>query len=91
MKANSRPVNPEQLGIIGRDHLAAHLLSDGGDPANFRYKRVTGEREGIDAPIPAARKRSRDRLSWVDCGPSRSVWLSRPLRRFRRSHLTTRP
>jgi Histidine kinase-, DNA gyrase B-, and HSP90-like ATPase len=47
MKVTSKPVAPEQLGIIGRDHLEAHLVPHGATPENFRYKRTTGERAGI--------------------------------------------
>jgi hypothetical protein len=55
MKANSRPVNPEHLGIIGSDHLAAHLLcEDGADFANFRYKRVAGEHGDVPYVIECA-------------------------------------
>lgn len=54
MKENSRPANPEQLGIISRDHFAAHLVRDDADPANFRYKRVAGEHHGIPYVVEAA-------------------------------------
>jgi hypothetical protein len=54
MKANSRPVNPEQLGIVGRDHFFTHLVRDNADPANFRYKRAAGERDGIPFVVEAA-------------------------------------
>jgi DNA topoisomerase VI subunit B len=54
MQNNSRPVAPKQLGMIGRDHLAAHLLDEDADPANFRYRAVTGERNGVPFVVEAA-------------------------------------
>jgi hypothetical protein len=55
MKEHSRPVKPEQLGIVGSDHLASHLLcEDAADPANLRYKRVAGEHHDIPYVVEAA-------------------------------------
>jgi hypothetical protein len=39
MKAHSRPVKSERLGIIGEDHLRARLLAMGVKPESFRYSR----------------------------------------------------
>jgi DNA topoisomerase VI subunit B len=40
MKEESRPVKPLDLGVIGEDHLRAHLSALGAHPETIRYKRV---------------------------------------------------
>ena len=40
MVAHTRPVKPEALGIIGRDHLHARLEAIGCEMASFQYKQV---------------------------------------------------
>jgi DNA topoisomerase VI subunit B len=42
MKEESRAVKPLDLGVIGEDHLRAHLSALGADPDTIRYKRVVG-------------------------------------------------
>ena len=49
---------------------------------------VRGNRSSC--PTPPIRDTSRESAQLGVCGPSRSVWLSRPLRHLGRSHLTTR-
>ena len=54
MKRQSRPVNPKDLGFIGKDHLAARFKAAGGDLETFRYRRPVGETDGIPDVIETA-------------------------------------
>jgi DNA topoisomerase VI subunit B len=54
MKRQSRPVNPKDLGFIGKDHLALRFAAAGGDPETFRYRRIVGEANGIPDVIETA-------------------------------------
>jgi hypothetical protein len=54
MKRHSRPVNPKDLGFIGKDHLAAKFAAVGGEPKTFRYSRMVGETDGIPDVIESA-------------------------------------
>ncbi|MHB8953849.1 MAG: hypothetical protein ACYC4U_12840 [Pirellulaceae bacterium] len=47
MKANSRPVKPERLGVIGKDHIEKQLRSLGCGDASIRYEKKMGESGGI--------------------------------------------
>jgi hypothetical protein len=42
MRENSTPVKPEQLGIIGKDHLQRRFAAAGCRLESFEYKRITG-------------------------------------------------
>jgi hypothetical protein len=42
MRCNSTPVKPEQLGIIGKDHLQRRFLAAGCETESFQYRRVVG-------------------------------------------------
>lgn len=54
MQGQSRPVKPDALGIIGRDHLAARLAAFGVVDESFDYRRVTGEDDGRPYVVEAA-------------------------------------
>jgi DNA topoisomerase VI subunit B len=54
MQQQSRPVNPQDLGIIGRDHFAARFKADGAELQAFRYKRNFGNTDGIPDVIETA-------------------------------------
>ena len=55
MCKQSRPVKPVDLGLIGKDHLAARFRASGVDLETFKYKRLIGETEnGIPDVIEAA-------------------------------------
>ena len=41
MKAQTKPVPPKHLGVIGREHIAARFLALGIHRESFEYKRVT--------------------------------------------------
>lgn len=47
MKANSRPVKPADLGVIGRQHLTTRLLDRGADPESVDYRKREGETDGV--------------------------------------------
>ncbi len=42
MQAHSKPVKPQLLGLIGRDHLAARFAGYGCEMESFDYRRVDG-------------------------------------------------
>ena len=54
MQANSTPVKPEALGIIGRDHFAAQLEANGGDMDSLAYKRIANVTDGVPWVVEAA-------------------------------------
>jgi DNA topoisomerase VI subunit B len=54
MQWHSNPVNPKDLGCIGKDHLAAKFKAAGADLATFNYRRVFGQNEGVPDVIEAA-------------------------------------
>ena len=49
MKAQTKPVQPKHLGVIGREHLAARFSALGIHPESFEYKPVMslGEPDGL--------------------------------------------
>jgi hypothetical protein len=67
MQENSRPVKPAQLGIIGRDHLAARMTGAGAEMDSFAYKKIEGEDDGQPYVVETA-------FAWVpDLGPGRLI------------------
>jgi DNA topoisomerase VI subunit B len=54
MKAESRPVKPADLGVIGREHLARRLAEMGCDPESFGYRKKEGVQAGVPWAIEAA-------------------------------------
>jgi len=42
MREEAKPVKPERLGVIGREHVASRLEAMGGDPGSFQYRLVKG-------------------------------------------------
>jgi DNA topoisomerase VI subunit B len=54
MKSNSTPVKPEQLGVIGKDHLQRRFLAAGCQMESFQYKRVAEYTDGIPWVIETA-------------------------------------
>jgi DNA topoisomerase VI subunit B len=47
MKANSRPIQPAALGMIGRDHVEARFQALGCEMETFRYRKVEGDKDGL--------------------------------------------
>ena len=54
MKDRSRPIKPADLGLIGKDHLAARFKAAGADLRTFRYRRTFGETDGVPDVIESA-------------------------------------
>jgi DNA topoisomerase VI subunit B len=67
MQRHSRPVKPGQLGVIGREHLAARLDSMGAEMESFAYKKTEGDDGGQPYVVELA-------FAWCpDLGRSRLV------------------
>jgi DNA topoisomerase VI subunit B len=54
MKDAIKPVKPQDLGVIGKDHLAARFKTAGADLQTFNYKRILRDDDGIPAVIEIA-------------------------------------
>ncbi len=54
MKAETRPVQPQQLGVIGEEHFRNTLLALGTSPKSFQYKKKTGIEDGMPFVVEAA-------------------------------------
>jgi hypothetical protein len=54
VQRQSRPVKPLDLGVIGKEHLAARFAAAGADPRSFNYKRLLCDNDGLPAVIEAA-------------------------------------
>jgi DNA topoisomerase VI subunit B len=47
MQEHSRPVKPDHLGVIGRDHIATRFAELGGEMESFAYRKITGETDSL--------------------------------------------
>jgi DNA topoisomerase VI subunit B len=55
MQETTKPVKAPDLGIIGRDHIAAHFVHAGAEMETFEYVKQTGEtRAGLPFVLEAA-------------------------------------
>jgi DNA topoisomerase VI subunit B len=54
IKAHTKPVKPQDIGIIGRDHLFARMAAAGGAPKTFKYLCQPGETNGVPRLIEVA-------------------------------------
>jgi DNA topoisomerase VI subunit B len=54
MQALTRTVPPQQLGVIGKDHIAERFKHAGVNPETFNYKRLLRDDDGIPAVIETA-------------------------------------
>jgi DNA topoisomerase VI subunit B len=54
MIAHTRPVRPDALGIIGKDHLQRRLEAAGFEMATFQYKQVRSTTTGLPWVVEAA-------------------------------------
>jgi DNA topoisomerase VI subunit B len=54
MITHTRPVKPDALGIIGKEHLQRRLEAAGCEMATFQYKQVKGTTAGLPWVIEAA-------------------------------------
>ena len=53
-RAQTRPVKPEALGVIGAEHLLRYCLSDGAAEETFQYRKHLGTIEEVPYVIEAA-------------------------------------
>ena len=70
LKKHTKPVQPAELGIIGKAHLYACIEAAGGNPKTFRYERRMGMTGGVPRVIEFAFGIHRDGLS-NERGPRR--------------------
>jgi hypothetical protein len=54
LKKHTKPVHPQRLGVIGREHFHYMMESAGGDPKTFTYQRTFGETDGIPRVVEFA-------------------------------------
>ena len=54
MKSQSRPVKPDILGVIGRDHFRQRFEAMGGEMESFNYKCLKDTTEDIPWVIETA-------------------------------------
>ena len=54
MKANTMPVKPKALGIIGKDHLMHRFEVAGCEMESFQYRKVMGVQDGAPCVIETA-------------------------------------
>jgi DNA topoisomerase VI subunit B len=47
MREHSRPVKPDHLGVIGRDHMAARFAEAGAEMESFAYNKIVGETDSL--------------------------------------------
>jgi hypothetical protein len=73
LKTHTKPVQPADLGIIGKDHLYRMMEAAGGDPKTFTYKLKLGDTGGIPRVIEFAFGIHREGLNNSVRSPSRKV------------------
>jgi hypothetical protein len=85
LKARSKAVKPKDLGLIGKDHLAARFKEVGVEAETFKYQKGLGESEGLPWVVetafgwcPALSRRR------IIVGVNWSVGLGNPFRSFSR-------
>jgi hypothetical protein len=74
LKAHSKPVQPAQLGVIGKDHLAACFERKGCEMESFQYRKVMCEKDGVPEVLETAfawnpEARSRGLVTGVNWSP----------------------
>jgi len=47
MKAETKPVKPAALGVVGKDHLHRRLRDAGCEMESFQYRKVVGDTDGV--------------------------------------------
>jgi hypothetical protein len=83
LKTHSKPVKPQHLGLIGKDHLLACFKEVGVEAETFKYQKGLGEIEGLPWVVESA-------FGWCPALDSRriivgvnwSVGLGNPFRSF---------
>jgi len=54
MQSQSRPVKPQALGVLGRDHLARQFQMAGCEMTTFEYRKMEGTVEGVPWVVEGA-------------------------------------
>jgi DNA topoisomerase VI subunit B len=54
MKSATKPVKPQRLGTVGKDHLAERFKGLGCEMESFRYKRQVGTEDGLPYVVETA-------------------------------------
>jgi hypothetical protein len=54
MRKHTRPVKPVDLGLIGKDHLAAQFEAAAAHPQTFKYQKSFGDTDGVPDVIESA-------------------------------------
>jgi hypothetical protein len=54
MQDATTPVKPQDLGIIGKEHIAQRFAAAGADLATFKYKRILRDDDGVPSVIEVA-------------------------------------
>jgi hypothetical protein len=54
MKANTRPIKPAALGVIGQDHLSDRFRVLGCEMETFAYRKIFGEINGVPCIVETA-------------------------------------
>ena len=54
MKANTRPVKPKALGVIGKEHFEKRFEAVGCEMESFQYRKVMGVQDGAPCVIETA-------------------------------------
>ena len=86
LKRHSKPVRPEALGVIGREHLRALFTGAGANPNSFRYKRSVGiDEDGLPCVVETAFGFAPGQQGRrIITGANWSVGLTNPFRSFGR-------
>lgn len=54
MQKHTRPVKPDRLGIVGRDHMLSRFTEAGCDPEQFHYAKRVGVENGLPYVVESA-------------------------------------
>ena len=73
LKQHTKPVNPAELGIIGKEHFYGLMESAGGDPKTFTYNRSVSQASGIPRVVEFAFGIHREGLGNAGPGPRRKI------------------
>jgi DNA topoisomerase VI subunit B len=86
LKKHSKPVKPQDLGFIGRDHLLARFKESGVQPETFKYQKAVGETDGppwfVETAFGWCPEEINERR--IIAGVNWSVGLGNPFRSFGR-------
>jgi hypothetical protein len=85
LKTHSKPVKPQDLGLVGRDHLHTRFKEVRVEPETFKYHKTLGETEGLPWVVETT-------FGWcpglesrrIIVGVNWSVGLGNPFRSFSR-------